>query len=94
MQQAEITGQSIPEPNYDEAPIAELVLGETAYRMDLGFRSAIAISTRAVGTWTWTPIAEAKWDGTRLKCKELEFDVNSALASALKEASQAQADLS
>lgn len=69
--------------NYEEAPIVSLEVEGIEYRVDTGHGSAVAISQRQVGTWSWTPTTEGRWDGSRLRAKCLTHDVNSALAQAL-----------
>jgi hypothetical protein len=74
--------------DYDAPPVAELELGEIQYRVDPGFRGAIAVSQRATGTWSWSLVAEGKWDGIRLKAKPLDRSVTQALEKALRESAQ------
>ena len=73
---------------YDSAPVAELELEGTQYRLDPGFRGAIAVSARAPGTWSWALVAEGSWDGVRLKAKALERGVVAELEKALRAAAQ------
>lgn len=76
--------------DYDFPPVAELVVDETEYRVDPGFRGAIAISARASGTWAWALLAEGQWDGVRLKAKSLERTIVLALEKALRAAAEAE----
>ena len=76
--------------NYDEAPVAALEVAGLCYRVDVGHGSAVAISQRPVGTWTWTPLVEGRWDGSRLKAKGLSLEVRTALAEALGSAMRDQ----
>lgn len=69
--------------NYDDPPIVEAQLDGVDYRIDVGFGSIVAISTRAEGTWAWTHTAEGKWDGRRLRVKTLEHSVVKELSEAL-----------
>lgn len=78
--------------NYDEPPIAEAELSGFAYRLDADRGSSVAISRRVAGTWTWTPIAEGRWDGSRLRAKGLEAEVVNALACALGAAMRERAE--
>lgn len=73
----------LPAVNYDDAPIVEAHVDGIDYRIDVGFGSIVAISTRAEGTWTWTHTAEGKWDGRRLRAKALDYPVVAALTEAL-----------
>jgi hypothetical protein len=72
--------------NYDDPPISELEIEGVAYRIDTGLGSAVAISQRPVGTWTWQAVAEGRWDGSRLRAKELDYSVREALAKGLSQA--------
>lgn len=86
MQDIEVRTFDAASINYDETPIAELSLDGISYRVDVGHGSAVAVSQRAEGAWTWAPLAEGRWDGTRLKSKGLSYDLVTALGAALKEA--------
>lgn len=70
--------------DYDSPPVAELELDGTQYRLDPGFRGAVAVSSRATDTWSWSLVAQGKWDGVRLKAKELHRDIVAALEKALR----------
>lgn len=72
--------------NYDDTPIVQLEVGGVDYRVDTGLGSAVAVSKRAEGTWAWTPVTEGRWDGRRLKARELDGPVISALSVALAQA--------
>jgi hypothetical protein len=76
--------------NYDDTPIAELELEGMAYRLDTGHGSAVAVSRREVGTWTWNPVAQGRWDGRHLRVKGLDDPVLSALAEVLSAATRAR----
>lgn len=78
--------------SYDEAPVAELTIGEVDYRVDAGRGSAVAVSHRPSGSWTWSFLVEGRWDGSRLKAKTLDFEVLKALAEALAGASRELAE--
>jgi len=73
--------------DYDFAPVAELEIEGTAYRVDAGFRGAVAISERTSGSWSWALVAEGRWDGVTLKAKSLERSIVAALERALRAAS-------
>jgi hypothetical protein len=88
-QPAQTTAESAID--YDFPPVAELELGDTQYRVDVGARSAIAVSGRTVGTWSWALQAEGSWDGVRLKAKGLDRLVVAALEKALRAAAEATA---
>jgi len=85
-QTAEAT--DFPAVDYDFPPIAELEIDGTLYRLDAGFRGAVAVSGRTAGTWTWALVAEGKWDGVRLKAKALDRAVVSRLEQALRAANE------
>ncbi len=72
--------------NHDEPPIVELEIDGVAYRIDTGFGTALAISSRAGGTWDWAVLAEGRWDGVRLRAKPLERPVVAVLERALAQA--------
>lgn len=76
--------------DYDFAPVAELELEGTAYRVDAGFRGAVAISERTSGSWAWVLVAEGRWDGVTLKAKALERSVVAAIERALRAASSGE----
>ncbi len=75
--------------SYDEAPIAEITLAGVEYRVDLGRGSAVAVSQREEGTWSWQVLTEGRWDGMSLKAKSLDFALRDALSKALLEAMRA-----
>jgi len=77
---------SADEVNYEEAPIVMLEVAGIEYRLDTGHGSAVAISQRQQGSWDWTPVTEGRWDGSRLRAKCLDHNVNAALAEALSAA--------
>lgn len=78
--------------NYDSTPVAEATLDGTDYRLDAGKAgTALCVSTRPTGSWDWSFVCEARWDGSELRAKALERSVrlqlSRALSSALDEAS-------
>ncbi len=77
--------------DYDAPPAAELELDGTQYRLDPGFRGVIAVSARTPGTWSWSLVAQGRWDGVRLKAKELHRDIVGALEKALRAAVEERA---
>ena len=83
MQPIENKAVSAASVNYDDLPIVELEVDGIAYRLDTGHGSAVAVSQRRAGTWTWTPVTEGRWDGSRLRAKGLDQQVVMALAQAL-----------
>ncbi|MBK7583627.1 MAG: hypothetical protein IPI67_25965 [Myxococcales bacterium] len=76
--------------NFDEAPIVQAQIEGVDYRIDTGFGSAVAISTRAPGSWLWTVLADGKWDGLRLRAKSMDRPVVDVLERALGEAMREQ----
>ena len=75
--------------NYDSSPVAETVIEGTEYRVDAGKQgTAICVSTRRAGTWDWSFLCEARWDGSELRAKVLERGVRTELARALSGAVQ------
>ena len=96
MESTSVSGLSGP-VSYEEAPIALVDTdGEdgsvVSYRVDLGRGSAVAVSSRAEGTWVWTAVSEGRWDGVRLRVKGLDRQVVAALERALLLAARAQAE--
>jgi hypothetical protein len=86
MHETVMKGLSGDEVNYEEAPIVTLGLNGVEYRVDTGHGSAVAISQRQQGAWDWVPMAEGRWDGSRLRTQCLTHEVNEALAEALRAA--------
>ena len=80
--------KSAPSVDYDFTPVAELEVDGTQYRLDPGFRGAIAISGRSAGTWSWSLLCEGNWDGVRLKAKGLDRSVVASLEKALRAAGE------
>ncbi len=78
--------------NFDEAALLELELDGTDYRFDSGRAgTALCISTRPSGSWSWTFRGEARWQAKVLRCKAFDRTVLARLAAALAEV-QAGAD--
>jgi hypothetical protein len=76
--------------NFDEAALVELELDETDYRLDAGRAgTALCISTRPSGTWSWTFRGEARWQNNVLRCKAFDRVVLTRLSQALVEVSSA-----
>lgn len=69
--------------SYEEAPVAEATVSGVDYRVDAGRGSAVAISQRPSGSWSWSFVVEGRWDGSRLRAKQLSFEVVQALSEAL-----------
>jgi hypothetical protein len=70
--------------NYDSSPVAETAIDGTDYRVDAGKAgTAICVSTRSTGSWDWTFLCEARWDGSELRSKQLERSVRLELSRAL-----------
>ena len=75
--------------NYDSTPVAETAIDGTEYRIDAGKQgTAICVSTRAAGSWDWSFLCEARWDGSELRSKSLERSIRSELSRALSSATQ------
>jgi hypothetical protein len=75
--------------NYDGSPVAEAAIEGTEYRIDTGKQgTAICVSTRAAGSWDWSFLCEARWDGSELRAKVLDRDVRLQLSRALSGAMQ------
>lgn len=75
--------------NYDSKPVAEAAIDGTEYRIDAGKQgTSICVSTRAEGSWDWSFVCEARWDGTELRSKVLERGIRVQLSRALSSAMQ------
>lgn len=75
--------------NYDSTPVAETAIDGTEYRIDAGKAgTAICVSTRQAGSWDWSFLCEARWDGSELRTKVLERSVRTHLSRALTSAVQ------
>lgn len=80
---------STEEVNYESAPVAETAIDGVEYRIDAGKAgTAICVSTRSAGSWDWSFLCEARWDGSELRSKQLERHVRSQLSRALTSALQ------
>ena len=76
--------------NFDEPALIELELDGTDYRLDAGRAgTALCISTRPSGTWSWTFRGEARWQANVLRCKAFDRVVLTRLSQALAEVSSA-----
>jgi hypothetical protein len=76
--------------NFDEAALIELELDGTDYRLDSGRAgTALCISTRPSGTWSWAFRGEARWQNNVLRCKAFDRGVLLRLSQALAEVSSA-----
>jgi hypothetical protein len=70
--------------NYDSGPVAELTVEGMDYRLDSGKQgTAICVSMRTTGTWDWSFVCEARWDGSELRTKALERSLRNELSQAL-----------
>jgi len=75
--------------NYDSSPVAETAIEGTEYRIDTGKQgTAICVSARPAGSWDWSFLCEARWDGSELRAKVLERGVRLELSRALSGAMQ------
>ena len=73
--------------NYDSAPLVEVEIEGTDYRLDAGKQgTALCISTRASGSWDWSFGGEARWDVGSLRCKSFERRTLDQLSRAFKAA--------
>lgn len=73
--------------NYDESALLEIEIDGTDYRLDVGRAgTALCISTRSNGTWSWVFRGEAKWQSNVLRCKAFDRTILSQLGTALAEA--------
>jgi hypothetical protein len=73
--------------NYEESPVAETAIDGTEYRIDAGKQgTSICVSTRPAGSWDWSFLCEARWDGSELRAKVLERPIRTELSKALSSA--------
>jgi hypothetical protein len=73
--------------NYEEAALLELDIDGTDYRLDVGRAgTALCISTRPGGSWSWVFRGEARWQAGVLRCKAFDRRVLTQLSNALAEA--------
>lgn len=73
--------------NYEEAALLEREIEGTDYRLDVGRAgTALCISTRPSGSWSWDFRGEARWQNGVLRCKAFDRQVLSQLSTALAEA--------
>jgi hypothetical protein len=78
-----------PGVNYESGAVAETVIDGTEYRIDAGKQgTSICVSTRPAGSWDWSFVCEARWDGSELRAKVLERAVRLQLSRALSGAMQ------
>ena len=75
--------------NYESSPVAETAIDGTDYRIDAGKQgTSVCVSTRPAGTWDWSFVCEARWDGSELRTKELERPIRMQLSRTLSSAMQ------
>jgi hypothetical protein len=73
--------------NYDSGALVEVEIEGAEYRLDAGKQgTALCISIREPGTWSWQFLAEARWDGRDLRTRALERRIVQQLSSALAQA--------
>lgn len=69
---------------YDGPALVELTLDDVDYRLDVGRAgTALCISMRPSGTWSWAFRGEARWENRRLRARAFGRDVLDPLSSAL-----------
>ena len=75
--------------NYESPPVAEAAIDGTEYRVDAGKQgTSICVSSRPAGSWDWSFVCEARWDGSELRAKMLERSIRSQLSRAITSAMQ------
>ncbi len=75
--------------NYESSPVAEVAIEGIEYRIDAGKQgTSICVSHRPAGSWDWSFLCEARWDGSELRTKSLERSMRTALSHALTSALQ------
>jgi hypothetical protein len=81
-------GSAESDIDFDHPPVAEIEVDGTHYRVDAGRGSAVAVSVRPPGSWSWQTLGEGRWDGVRLKAKNVDRLVVAALEKALRTAAE------
>ena len=82
-----MTSSATQDVNYESAPLVEVEIDGTDYRLDAGKQgTALCISTRATGSWDWSFGGEARWDVGSLRCKAFERRTLDQLSRAFKAA--------
>jgi hypothetical protein len=85
-----MNSQIVPTVNYDEGALVELEIEGTEYRVDSGKQgTALCVSSRNAGTWSWELVGEARWDGRALRIQCIERRVVERLSQELAQAIQA-----
>jgi len=80
-------GDADPPVNYDESALLEREIDGIDYRIDVGRAgTALCISTRSSGSWSWEFRGEARWQVGVLRCKAFDRSILSQLSTALAEA--------
>jgi hypothetical protein len=76
--------------NYESSPLLEHEIEGAQYRLDAGKHgTALCISQRLAGTWDWTFVGEARWDGSDLRIRALDRKIVQQLSRALAQAVEA-----
>lgn len=71
--------------NYDDEGVGEVELEGVVYRFDSGKQgTALCLSCRAEGSWTWQFMGEMRWDGRDLRSKMVERRLLGELSLALR----------
>jgi len=80
-------GSEAPPINYDGPALVEVEVDDVQYRLDAGKQgTALCISTRAPGSYDWTFLSEARWDGRDLRVKALDRSILQRIGVALRAA--------
>jgi hypothetical protein len=83
-------GSEAPPINYDCSALVEVEVDDVQYRLDAGKQgTALCISTREPGSYDWTFLSEARWDGRHLRVKALDRTILIQLSKALREVTEA-----
>lgn len=73
--------------NYEGPSLVEVTVDETDFRVDAGRQgTAFSISSRPTGTWDWTFVCEARWDGSDLRSRALPRPILVKLSAVLSNA--------
>lgn len=86
---------AVPESpvNYDDEGLLEVSVEDTLYRFDAGKQgTALCLSSRSEGSWSWHFLGELRWDGRDLRSRALDRRLLGQLSTHLRELNAASGD--
>lgn len=82
-----MSSTTLPPVNYDGPALLEVEIDGTEYRLDAGKHgTALCISSRPAGSWSWQFGGEARWDAHTLRCKAFDRHLLDRIAPLFMEA--------